>query len=147
MRFCQAHWEKLRSAIDDRKLTPFIAKNGQTAIMQLAKQLDGDDGKATFDPLMSAHWAITNNVMSFLDHGGLNSLYLMIEGPEDPITGYPGHEGETWPRCPICYINVAHELSCTHPSCKLDKKGGYDWMIVRAADESLERARKYGLVP
>jgi hypothetical protein len=149
MRFCTPHWTKLREAIDSRGLTPFIAKDGKVATKQLIKQLEDQDvTKATFDPLMSAHWAIAGNTMSLIDQTGNNPLYLLAgeEAPEDPVKGYPGFESRTWPRCPLCYINLAHEVSCTNPKCMLDKQHGYDWMIERAADDALARAREFGLI-
>lgn len=146
MRFCQDHWNQLRAAIDERGLTPFIAKNGEIAVQQVARQLQGDTGKATFDPLMSAHWAIAGNVNEFLASAHMNPLYLLSGGPEAPVEGYPGYEGRTWPRCPLCYINLAHEVSCTNQACRLPKVGGYDWMITRAADDALAQARNFGLV-
>lgn len=147
MQFCSAHWAALRKAIDDRGLTPFVPKDGASAVQQMTTQLrEGGESKQTFDPLMAAHWAIVNNVMGFIDRTGNSPLYLMTGGPEDPVEGYPGFEGRTWSRCPLCYINLAHEISCTEQKCQLDKKAGYDWMIERAAEDSLTRAREFGLV-
>jgi len=148
MRFCQSHWDALRKEIDKRGLTPFIAKDGLVAVKQLAQQVkDRDVTKATFDPLMSSHWAIINNVMERVSDTGNSPLYFLSQGPEDPVVGYPGHEGKTWSRCPLCYLNLAHEISCTDPKCVLDKQKGYDWMLERAADEALERAQEFGLRP
>jgi hypothetical protein len=145
------HWEQLRKAIDDRGLTPFTAKDGKVAVAQLAKQVqENRAGKDTFDPLMGAHWAIAGNAMRFLEGAGVNPLYLMAGGPEDPVDVSKAGEkyaGRTWPRCPLCYLNLAHELTCTHVKCGLDKERGYDWMIDRASDEALAQARQFGLVP
>jgi hypothetical protein len=73
------------------------------------------------------------------DSGG-DPLYLLAgppgETPEDPVTGYPGHEGKTWPRCGLCYVNLAHEVSCE--GCDLDTERGFDFFIGKAADEQLE---------
>lgn len=152
MKICAEHWAALRAAIDKRGLTAFVAKDGATAMAQMVKQIESrDTGKATFDPLMSAHWAIVNNAMSTLDRAGMNSLYLMAGGPEDPedpvdvAKAGEKYAGRTWPRCPLCYLNLAHEISCTNPKCGLEKENGYDWMIERAAEDSLEQAREYGL--
>ena len=132
MRFCESHWSKLRKAIDDRGLTPFVAKDGHVAMAQMVKQVEENHaGKDTFDPLMGAHWAISCNVMDFLGRAGGPSAALRM------LTG---------DICPLCEINEAHERTCTDPLCKLDKKVGYDWMIDRAADDALDRAREYGLV-
>jgi hypothetical protein len=148
VRFCEDHWERLRVAIEDRGLAHLIAPDGAVAAEQMADQLKraaaGEEpGTAVnYDPLMAAHWAIANNVMTQL---GSNSLYLMGGGPEDPVTGHgPKYDGRTWPRCPLCYINLAHEVSCTDPACTLDKEHGYDWMIARAADDQAEHVAQLG---
>lgn len=149
MKFCEHHWSQLRARIDDRGLTHLIAKNGRVAVEQMAQQLqERDVTKETFDPLMSAHWAIAGNVNEFLASAGMNPLYLLGGGEEDKVDARygPKYEGRTWPRCPLCYINLAHEVSCTDPKCRLPKEGGYDWMLDRAADESLQRARELKLV-
>lgn len=133
MKFCTGHWHRLRKAVDDRGLTPFIANDGRTAIAQMVKQIETrDDTKATFDPLISAHWAIVGNVMDTLGRAGEPSAALHM------LTG---------DICPLCEINEAHEQTCSDPSCRLDKKAGYDWMIDRAAEDALGKARAYGLVP
>lgn len=147
MKFCESHWQKLRNAIEARGLTPFIAKDGTVAAAQMAKQVEEQrSGKHTFDPLMQAHWAVAGNVMDYIGATGNNPLYLMTSGPEDPVVGHAGYEGRTWSRCPLCYINLAHEISCTDPKCQLDKQAGYDWMVDRAAEDSLASAREFGLV-
>lgn len=148
MQICEAHWVAMRQAIEDRGLSSLVAKDGRTAIGQLEQQLQqGADSRETFDPLMSVHWVCVNNAMRFLDGAGMNPLYLLGGGPEDPVEGYAGYEGRTWPRCPICYLNLAHEVSCRHEKCELDKERGYDWMIERAASDALDKAREYGLAP
>lgn len=153
MKFCEDHWSRLRAALDQRGLTPFIAKDGTTAVIQLQKSLahggGGGDAKDTFDPLMAAHWAIVNNTWRVLADAGTSPLYLLMNGPEDLVDverAGAAHAGRTWPRCPLCYINLAHELTCTEPACRLPKVNGYDWMLDRAADDALELARGYGLV-
>lgn len=150
MKFCQSHWEKLRAAIDQRGLTAFVAKDGTVAVAQMAKQVEENrSGKDTFDPLMSAHWSVSGNVFDMLGRAGMNPLYLMCGDEEEVVdaTLYPAYKGRRWSRCPLCYINLAHELSCTDQACKLDREAGYDWMIDRAADDALTQARDYGLVP
>ncbi len=141
MRFCRDHWDQLRDAIDSRGLSHLIAPDGWTAMEQLGDQLKREqrgeepDTPVNYDPLMAAHWAITNNVMRTL---GPNALYMMSGGPPDPVEGYPGYEGRTWPRCPLCHINLAHEMTCTD---SLPKVNGYDWMIERAADDAVEHVK------
>lgn len=138
----------MRQKIDDRALTQLIAKDGQVAVSQMASQIqERDVTKDNFDPLMSAHWAIAGNVMQMLSSAGMNPLYLMSGGDEDKVDARygPKYEGRTWPRCPLCYINLAHEVSCTNPKCTMPKERGYDWMLDRAADDALAQARELKL--
>jgi hypothetical protein len=146
MRFCQDHWDRLREAIDARGLTDLVATSGALAAAQQAAQAErGAADVTTFDPLMSAHWGILSNAMSAIQAGGGAPLYLMAgDQPEDPVD-LPGGEGKTWPRCPLCYLGLAHELTCTDERCTLPRVDGYAWMLDRAADAALDRARELGL--
>lgn len=147
MRFCQSHWDRLRQEISDRGLSHLVSGDGAKAVAKMQIELtEGAVTRESFDPLLSALWAITTNVMRLIDRAGNDPLYLMAVGPEDPVA-YPGFEGRTWSRCPLCYLNLAHEVSCTDPRCGLDKKAGYDWVMARAADNVLATARDLGLVP
>jgi hypothetical protein len=87
--------------------------------------------------------------MDYVGRAGGNPLYLMMaDGPEDPVEGYgDAYAGRTWPRCPLCYLGLAHEVSCTDERCELPKVNGYDWMIDRAADDAAERWRQIGNAP
>lgn len=148
MKFCQDHWDKLRKAIEDRGLGDLIASDGNVAMKRQVDQLQrANEDKETitlanYDPLMAAMWAIVNNAGEFARRAGGSStaLYLMTDGPEDPIQGYSGYEDRTWPRCPICYLNLAHEITCTNPECNLPRENGYDWFIDKAADEEQKHA-------
>lgn len=149
MKFCQRHWDELRNKIDDRGLSHLVAKDGRTATRQMQQQVqEREVTRESFDPLMAAHWAIAGNVMKFLDGAGMNPLYLMSGGDEDKVDARygPKYEGRTWPRCPLCYINLAHEVSCTDSKCTLPKENGYDWMLDRAADDALDTARRLKVV-
>lgn len=88
---------------------------------------------------MAAHWAIVGNATRIIEaaSGGGTILYLMGTGPEDDVE-LPGGEGRTWPRCPLCYLGLAHELTCRDDRCTLPKVDGYAWMIGVAADEQVE---------
>ena len=142
----------MRRAVDDRALTHLVARDGAKAIENVVGEINGAQPTETFDPLMSMHWAIATNVSQFLSQSGMNPLYLMAGGPDDPEDQVdPARHGEkyrgrTWSRCPLCYINLAHEVSCTDADCQLDRERGFDWMIARAADDSLQRARELRLV-
>ena len=132
MMFCMSHWEALRTALEDRGLTVF-SESGREAMTKIMRQTQGEDTIDTFEPLMEAHNIILANVMEAISRGGGNPLYLFDTDPEPPIEG---REGQTWSRCPVCYVNLAHEISCK--GCDLPQKNGFDWMINRAADNTLE---------
>lgn len=144
MKFCQDHWDRLRAEISKRGLDDLVADDAALVARRMESELEtGATTLANFDPLMSAHWAIANNAMEYISRAGGSPLYLLAgeEVPEDPVEGYgPEYEGRTWPRCPLCYLNLAHEMSCSDPRCRLDRKRGFDWMVVRAADDSRQRA-------
>ena len=126
------HWNALKKAIDDRGLSGFVAKDGKVAVQQMIQQIESSqETKGNFDPLMAAHWAIAGNAMDYLGRAGGPGAALRMLGGDI---------------CPVCELNEAHRQTCTDPKCRLDKERGYDWMIDRAAEDSLERAREYGLV-
>jgi hypothetical protein len=136
---CQDHWDRLREAIDKRGLSSLVAESGQEAATKMEREIEEGVTIDTFEPLMSAHNSILVNTMRLIEDAGGSPLYLILGGdiPEDPVQGYPGFEGRTWPRCPLCYAGLAHEVSCD--GCDLPQVNGYDWMIDRAADDALER--------
>jgi hypothetical protein len=68
---CADHWAALRKAIDDRGLTPLVARSGEEAMASTVRQLEGQDTKADFDPLMNANWAIFG---AFLHDTGIAGL-------------------------------------------------------------------------
>lgn len=140
MRFCQAHWDALREKIDEKGLSSLVSESGEEIARRTVRELEeGEHTIDNYDPLMAAHWAIANNVMGIIADAGMNPLYLLSGGPEDPVEGYDKkYLGRTWPRCPLCYINLAHEVSCKDPRCQLPKENGYDWMLERAAQEQVE---------
>lgn len=153
MRFCQDHWDALRQRISDRGLDHLVARGGAAAGRQMKDQLEsGEVALRNFDPLMSAHWAIANNVMDVVSRAGGSPLYLMSadDVPEDPVDpvmiarartrGLEVESGLTWPRCPLCYLNLAHKLTCSDRRCILDIEHGYDWMLDRAADDAKQKA-------
>lgn len=142
MRVCDHHWTLLKAAIEERGLSDLIAKDGETALRNLTAELKGQDMLANYDPLMAAHWAIVNNCMSLIAGIGGNPLYLM-GGSDDPVVGYgKQYEGRTWPHCPLCYVNLAHEVTCKDRRCKLPKTTGYDFWITRAADDQAQHVKE-----
>lgn len=135
MRFCQEHWDALRSAIRERGLYDLVAKDGAIAAENLQAEAEGRDTLANYDPLMAAHWAIINNAMGAV--GPPNAMYLMSN--DEPQAD---EDGRKWPVCPLCYLNQAHALTCTDPACTLDRERGYDMWIDRAADDQAQRVRE-----
>lgn len=137
----------LKAAITERGLGSLVAPDGQTAVAQLKSQLESEGStKTNYDPLMSAMFAISGNAADLVKSMGGNALYVMVRGVEEtPIEGVPGYEGRTWPYCPLCHINLAHEIYCRDPNCPLDKERGYDDWIERAADDQVKAAKDLGL--
>jgi len=87
LKFCQPHWNKLRTAIDARGLSGLVAQGGENAVARQFDQLQRSQNaeeavtKTNFDPLMGAHWAIVNNAMNLV---GL-SLMLPNEDGSDGV--------------------------------------------------------------
>lgn len=156
MNICQDHWNRLRELIDERGLMPFVPEGGETAALQTADRLEraqqGEEETtvANFNPLMDAFWALGANAMRLIGEAGANPLYLMTEGPEDKVDPFQfgfKAKGRTWPKCGICYLGLAHELTCNEGDrCSLPLVDGYAWMLERAADDQLEKAKELGLL-
>lgn len=144
MNICQDHWDRLREKMKERGLENIGAMSPEVAVVQLIDQVEKDEvTKTNFDPLMSAYFAIGANAMETISWAGGNPLYLITAGEEEPCE-LPGGEGRTWPKCSLCYLNMAHELTCS--GCDLPKINGFDYMLDRAADDSLAKAKELGLV-
>jgi hypothetical protein len=140
MRVCDRHWNLLKDAIEKRGLSHLIAKSGVEAARNMAAELQGEDTLANYDPLMASHWAIVGNCMDLIGKAGGDPLYLM-GATDDPVVGYgKQYEDRTWPHCPLCYVNLAHEVSCG--GCPLDQEHGFDFWIDRAADGQVERVKR-----
>lgn len=134
MKFCEPHWVSLKDALDTRGLAGLISESGEDAANKMRRQLEGEDSIDSYEPLLEAHGLIAGNAMHIVEEAGGEPMYLLSDGAEDPIEG---HKGQTWPRCPICYINKAHEINCDG-DCQLPLETGYDYMIDKAADDTLE---------
>lgn len=72
MQMCQAHWDALRKAIDDRGLTPLVAKSGEAAMESIKREIEGESDKSDFDPLMGAHWAISGQYLKDVGLAGMS---------------------------------------------------------------------------
>lgn len=92
MKMCQQHWVALRAAIDARGLSHLIAKNGEAAVEKTLGELQGQAESETYDPLLSAYFAIMGNA---LEMGG---MYLLT-GDFCPICeseAHGVHPAEWW---------------------------------------------------
>jgi hypothetical protein len=120
MKFCTEHWDKLRTAIDERGLGQLVAKSGEAAAQQIAAQLNGSEDAKDYDPLMAAYWAITaNSIKAF----GLDSMREDFG-------------------CPLCELDK-HAAECKDESCP--KYTGAAW-IGFAADGQRSIAEELGLI-
>lgn len=153
MNGCHVHWMMLRAAIDERGLMHLVADDGPAAARRMASEFEEGRSAKNYDPLMGAWFAILSNAMETIKAAGGNPLYSMAspDVPETPVdkdqiarAGLP--EDATWPRCVVCYLNLAHRITCRDERCTLDRERGYDWMIDRAADDALQKATELGLV-
>jgi hypothetical protein len=152
MNVCQEHWDMMRAEIERLGLSHLVARDAEVASKRMKNQFVEKEGKATpanFDPLMDMFYNVGSNCMSFIESAGGSPLYSMVEGPEDVVDRkeFPrADEGATWPKCVICYLNLAHKLICKDGDCTLDKERGYDWVIGRAGKDAYDTAVNLGLL-
>lgn len=159
MRMCSTHFDGLRERVTTLGLGDLIVTDAETATEQLADQLAQEEVTAVnFDPLMSAHWGVCTNAMEMLATANPSVVGYLME-PEErsedvvELATYPNGAlvgdrlgaGVTWPRCPLCYLNMAHELTCRDRKCSLPKVDGHDWMLDRAAKEAHKKAVQLGV--
>lgn len=130
MKFCADHGRRLREEITRRGLAHLTAGGGKAPT--LAECEAAATSRANFDPLLAASFVIAANVARTLTKANFPAAAL--------ITVSLGGG------CPLCRANELHRDWCTAPGCKLDKVAGYDWMLARAADDALSRARSLGLL-
>ena len=118
MKFCQSHWDALRSAIETRGLNHLIAANGREAHARAVADLKGESDVSDFDPLMSAHWMIVQRATEVL---GLAIFCGDI--------------------CPVCEL-----LRVTPPPPEGHRyKTNDEYFIDGPADAVLEDARELGI--
>lgn len=161
MNLCQDHWTRLRAKIEDRGLMHLVPDGGELAAAMMADQIEREEPTVlNFDPLMTAWSGVGGNAMQAISQSGANPLYLLGSGPEDAIDFGPFPKGAetqarlerdgkplTWPRCALCYLGLAHELMCDGSHrCSLSRVDGYAWMLDKAADDALAKARELGLL-
>lgn len=143
MSMCQSHWTKLREAVAERGLSTLVSESGAEAALKTAAMLSEKPTIDNFDALMYAFLNLHGNAGQILEKVGANPLYILSDGPEDTVMGYGLlYDGKKWPRCAVCYLNLAHEVSCRDHGCKLDIKNGYEWTIGLAADSALHAWRQ-----
>lgn len=95
MKWCQPHWDQLRTTIERKGMGAFIGKNGKEAAEQIVSELKGDHIDACgFDPLMRA-WSMISG--------------RMMDMRVSPFS------------CPMCVCD-AHEKQCTDPGCNTSAK-------------------------
>ena len=131
---CQRHWDMLREEIKKQGLMSLVPETSEDEVIKMQRQLEEGLTIDTFEPLMGAAMIIQTNCMQMLfDMGANMTPYFLTEGPEDPVEGYgEKYEGRTWPKCALCYVNLAHEVSCG--GCDLETVNGYDFFIEKAAE-------------
>jgi hypothetical protein len=71
MKFCMPHWEALKKAVEDKGMMHLTHTSGEEAHAAMVRQLEGDDTKHDFDPLLNATWAIYGK---FVNNVGLQGL-------------------------------------------------------------------------
>jgi hypothetical protein len=120
MKICKQHWQLMRDAIEARGMSSLVAKDGETAMENEVKALEGD--APDFDPLMSMHWHYSNEALRY---GG---LYLMFVSEEEN----PDNEGHY---CPVCEFEKHSEGFVAVES------------IGRIADQMREYAIEQKLIP
>lgn len=120
MKACQAHWDELKAALEERGLEKFIAKTGS----EVATRVVGAGGteRDNFEPLIGAYMAITNNALRVL---GLSLLAPQDDGTE---------------LCPLCAL-------IDPCGCGRGEECHFRKYIAHAADEQVEHARQLGLLP
>lgn len=105
MKFCQAHWDRLREAIAAEGLSDLVAPDGETAIAQIVNALESEETTvANFDPLMAAHWAIIGRI------GDVDPRVVLIEG------------------CPLCWVQDEHDAHCETAGCEVTRQTFEDWI-------------------
>jgi hypothetical protein len=118
MKFCQSHWQALRSAVRERGMEHLVAKSGEDAHAAMVRQVKGEpEERDDFDPLMSATWMIYGR---FIETVGLEAM-----------------QGE---KCPLCECREGYRQAGTCDN-------GDEIWIAGCTDSLLEEARERNLVP
>ncbi len=122
MKYCQPHWDRLRSAIEQRGMGHLTARSGEEAMMRFEEEVIGQATKHTFDPLMACH----NRVVERATQRFGLALFA------------PNEDGSE--KCPVC-------LLLTLPDDKGRDRAGLEVHYSdELADSVLEYCRSEGLV-
>lgn len=124
MRFCDAHWQKTRAAIEARGLTGLVAKNWEEAVGRLVAGAEAGSTASSFDPLNMTFNMILSRA---LERCGLELMMQNEDGSD---------------RCPLCFMNAVHKEGCKVEDCAFT----YDSWIDGASDDALAEAKRLGLV-
>lgn len=133
MKFCQAHGDALRGAIDDRGLSHLVSQGGAELTKHVENELKGGPVEQTWDPLWSAFMGITNNALRCA------GLWLMQTPPEG--LGWTDDKGERF-FCPLCELDV---YQAERKKAGMEAEGSADW-IQSASNEALNFAQKMGML-
>lgn len=138
MKFCQDHWDGLRTRIHSAGLSTLVAEDGETVAKQMMDAMERGSTIDNYDPLMDAHWTIAANAMEFLNSVGISPLILM-----QPMEEFPDGENE----CPICCLNLLsydHDLHCPDPFCMKPKGQTFDEWLDKAVGGQVEKWKELG---
>lgn len=76
MKWCQPHWDQLRTAIADKGMDKLGAQDSKQAFNDMVDSLEGKE--TDFDPLMGCFWAINNQMMSNVGLRAMGACPLCI---------------------------------------------------------------------
>lgn len=123
MKFCQAHWDDLKTKIEAAGLGRFVAKSGEAVMNKLVDDLQGaGDAAANFEPLMGAHNAILSNALN------VAGLAVMVQNDD-------GSD-----RCPICFL-------IDNCPCGRGEECPFRTWPQRAVDDQVAEAKRLKLIP
>ena len=109
-----------RAAVDARGMSSLVSRSGQEAVTRMTDELQGEDSKATFDPLMPLHNHFWGEALRC---GG---LYIMGQNETGENEGH---------YCPVCEF-VKHS-----PGFSAEES------IGSITDQMLSWAREQALIP
>jgi hypothetical protein len=123
MKFCEQHFSRMNSALEERGLSGFIASDANVAASRLQSQagLDGEIKRENFEPLMGMQVAIIQNSIESI-------------GNETFADNPDGSD-----RCLLCHLIA----TC---NCGRVEECGFQKWITYAANDMVDVAKGLGLV-